>query len=138
MQSTNTKGSSPLSTPIFAYVGFSIPKQRITNIVAKAISSTSISIHWDKWVNDPYDIIFGFKIRYIPLSIVSDEENFEEMLATVNNSIVITDLRKYTEYQVFTFFLTTVVLNIPLHIVITFPFCYFVQALFFIVLFFFY
>uniref|UniRef100_A0A158Q594 Down syndrome cell adhesion molecule-like protein Dscam2 n=1 Tax=Dracunculus medinensis TaxID=318479 RepID=A0A158Q594_DRAME len=100
MQSTNTKGSSPLSTPIFAYVGFSIPKQRITNIVAKAISSTSISIHWDKWVNDPYDIIFGFKIRYIPLSIVSDEENFEEMLATVNNSIVITDLRKYTEYQV--------------------------------------
>lgn len=101
VQSFNEQGSSMPSSPVIVYVGYSIPKQKIANIVAEAVSPTSIAVSWDPWVNHPDDVISGFRIRYSPiLPVLSGEENLEEIVVSENNTVALTELRKYTEYQI--------------------------------------
>lgn len=109
METVNRQGASPLSKPVFVYVGYSIPKQAIVRLEAEATSSTSIKVRWDKWKHSEEDVISGYRVRYAPLlSTLSAEvlseaeggESTEEVVITENNEITLTDLRKYTEYQV--------------------------------------
>uniref|UniRef100_A0A1I7W993 Fibronectin type-III domain-containing protein n=1 Tax=Heterorhabditis bacteriophora TaxID=37862 RepID=A0A1I7W993_HETBA len=100
MRTFNNEGSSPFSPPVFIYVGYSIPKRKILNVLAEARSSSSISVQWDPWINDS-DVISGFKIRYVPVtSVISDSSHDEDMVIVENNSCLINDLRKYTDYQI--------------------------------------
>ncbi|KAE9550691.1 hypothetical protein FO519_006092 [Halicephalobus sp. NKZ332] len=109
VQSFNTYGSSILSRPVFVYVGYSIPKQNIDNLIAEPLSSTSMRVRWDAWRASDDDFISGYKIRYAPmLSTLSPEieseanggDSTEEVVISEKNEMVLTDLRKYTEYQV--------------------------------------
>lgn len=101
MTSFNSEGDSPYSVPAFVYVGYSIPRRNITNLVAEPVSSSSLEVRWDPWKEDESDIISGFKVRFVPIvSVLSNISHEEEIMVVENNSCVITDLRKYTEYQV--------------------------------------
>lgn len=101
MQTFNEQGSSEPSAPVFVYVGYSIPKRKVNSLVAEPLSSTSIAVRWDPWVELPDDVISGFKIRYTPvLPVLASEESLEETIVGENNSVNIVELRKYTEYQV--------------------------------------
>ncbi|KAI6207039.1 hypothetical protein M3Y94_00984300 [Aphelenchoides besseyi] len=110
LQSFNSLGASPVSTPpSFVYVGYSIPKQEIRNLVANSNSSTTIYVRWDDWSQSNDDVISGYRIRYAPvLSTLSPEikaeleggESTEEVVVTEKNEIVLSDLRKFTEYQI--------------------------------------
>lgn len=109
VQSFNFYGNSIPSRPAFVYVGYSVPKQRIKNLIAEPLSSTSIKVRWDEWQNLNDDVISGYRVRYAPLlSVMSPEieseanggESTEEIVISERNEIVLTDLRKYQEYQV--------------------------------------
>ncbi|VDM39837.1 unnamed protein product [Toxocara canis] len=101
MQTFNEQGSSEPSAPLFVYVGYSIPKRRVVNVIAEPLSSTSIAVRWDPWIELSDDVISGFKIRYTPIiPVLEGEENLEEVVVSENNSATVTDLRKFTEYQV--------------------------------------
>uniref|UniRef100_A0A914QBI7 Sidekick n=1 Tax=Panagrolaimus davidi TaxID=227884 RepID=A0A914QBI7_9BILA len=109
VQSFNSYGNSIPSRPTFVYVGYSIPKQRIKNLIAEPLSSTSIKIRWDEWQNSDDDVISGYRVRYAPLlSVMSEEieneamggESTEEIVISERNEIILTDLRKYQEYQI--------------------------------------
>ena len=120
MQSYNTIGSSPVSTPpVFLYVGYSAPKQRIGDLRAEALSSTSIRVRWNDWAMEADDVISGYRVRYSPvLSTLSPEiraeaaaavaavaddargASIEEIVVTEKSELVLSELRKYTEYQV--------------------------------------
>lgn len=102
-------GSSQPSKPVFVYVGFSVPKQIINNLIVESPTSTSLKLNWDKWKENENDLITGYRIRYIPLlptfsSEIRAEgdgvESIEEIIMTENNELLIHDLRKFTEYQV--------------------------------------
>lgn len=105
----NSIGSSRPSKPVFVYVGFSVPKQNINNLIVESPTSSSIKLNWDKWKADDNDLITGYRIHYTPLlSTLSPEiraeadggESMEETILTENNELIINDLRKFTEYQV--------------------------------------
>uniref|UniRef100_A0AC34QH49 Thymidine kinase, cytosolic n=1 Tax=Panagrolaimus sp. JU765 TaxID=591449 RepID=A0AC34QH49_9BILA len=109
VQSFNTFGNSVLSRPVFVYVGYSIPKQTIRNLRAEPLSSTSIRVIWDEWKPTDDDVISGYKVRYAPLlSTLSSEieneanggDSTEEVVISEKNEIILTDLRKFTEYQI--------------------------------------
>ena len=101
VQTVNGVGSSAFSAPSFAYVGYSIPKRKVVNVNAEAISSTSLAVRWDPWEEHQDDVISGFKVRYTPIvPVLSSEDNLEEVFISENNSVVLTELKKYTEYQV--------------------------------------
>uniref|UniRef100_A0A7E4ZS71 Down syndrome cell adhesion molecule-like protein Dscam2 n=1 Tax=Panagrellus redivivus TaxID=6233 RepID=A0A7E4ZS71_PANRE len=109
VQLFNSYGASLPSRPVFVYVGYSIPKQEIHNVVAEPLSSTSIHVKWDEWTATENDAISGYRVRYAPvLSVLSPEidaearggESTEEIVISERNDIVLSDLRKYTEYQV--------------------------------------
>ncbi|RCN27001.1 hypothetical protein ANCCAN_27270, partial [Ancylostoma caninum] len=40
MRAFNSEGSGPFSSPVFVYVGYSIPKRNVTNLMAEPLSST--------------------------------------------------------------------------------------------------
>ncbi|CAD5218681.1 unnamed protein product [Bursaphelenchus okinawaensis] len=110
VQSYNKFGTSqPSKPPAFVYVGYSIPKQDIKDLKADPTSSTSMEIQWRPWENSDDDVISGYRVRYAPIvssmsAEVAEEaeggENLEEIIVTENNSVLLTDLRKYTEYQI--------------------------------------
>ncbi|KAK6026780.1 fibronectin type III domain protein, partial [Ostertagia ostertagi] len=101
MRAFNSEGSGPFSSPVFVYVGYSIPKRNVTNLMAEPLSSTSLSVRWDPWPEDEDAAISGFKVRFVPVtSVLSPSSHDEELMVVENNSCVITDLRKYTEYQI--------------------------------------
>ena len=109
VQSFNSFGNSIPSRPAFVYVGYSIPKQMIKNLVAEPLSSTSIRVHWDEWASSDDDVISGYRVRYAPLlSSLSPEieneanggENTEEIVISERNEIILSDLRKFQEYQI--------------------------------------
>jgi hypothetical protein len=109
VQAFNQLGNSASSRPVFVYVGYSIPKQTISGLSAEGLSSTSIRVTWDAWKEKEDDFINGYRIRYAPLlSVLSPEiqaeanggDSTEEVVISENNEMVLTDLRKYTEYQV--------------------------------------
>uniref|UniRef100_A0A915E8P4 Protein sidekick-like protein n=1 Tax=Ditylenchus dipsaci TaxID=166011 RepID=A0A915E8P4_9BILA len=96
--------------PLFVYVGYSIPKQAIKNLIAESISSSSIRLSWDKWLANDDDLISGYRIRYAPLlSTLSPEiraeannqgDSTEEVIITEKNEHTLVDLRKFTDYQI--------------------------------------
>ncbi|CAD5226006.1 unnamed protein product [Bursaphelenchus xylophilus] len=110
VQSYNKFGTSqPSKPPAFVYVGYSIPKQDIKELRVEAQSSTSMEVHWKPWESSDDDVISGYRVRYSPLlSSMSPEiaaeaeggESLEEVVVTENNSLVLTELRKFTEYQI--------------------------------------
>ncbi|EYB98311.1 hypothetical protein Y032_0132g1710 [Ancylostoma ceylanicum] len=101
MRAFNSEGSGPFSSPVFVYVGYSIPKRNVTNLMAEPLSSTSLSVKWDPWNEEGDAAISGFRVRFVPVtSVLSASSHEEELMVVENNSCVITDLRKYTEYQV--------------------------------------
>ncbi|KAJ1362192.1 hypothetical protein KIN20_021631 [Parelaphostrongylus tenuis] len=101
MRAFNSEGSGPFSSPVFVYVGYSIPKKSVSNLVVDPLSSTSLSVRWDPWSEDEDEAITGFKVRFVPVtSVLSPSSHEEELMVVENNSCVITDLRKYTEYQI--------------------------------------
>ncbi|MFH4973852.1 hypothetical protein AB6A40_000561 [Gnathostoma spinigerum] len=100
--SFNQYGSSNASLPIFIYVGYVIPKRLVTNLSAESPSSTSVFVSWDSWEYDPGLLISGFRVRYapaIPAVRISDQDT-QEMVVTDNNSVLLTELNKYSEYEV--------------------------------------
>lgn len=100
VQTVNDIGSSSYSSPAFVYVGYVIPKQKVKGLVAEPLSSSSVSVKWDL-SDDILDVISGFKVRYVPvLPVLSSNGVFEEMVVAENTSVVLTELRKFTEYQV--------------------------------------
>ncbi|KAK6046290.1 fibronectin type III domain protein [Cooperia oncophora] len=69
--------------------------------MAEPLSSTSLSVRWDPWSENEDAAISGFKVRFVPVtSVLSPSSHEEELMVVENNSCIITDLRKYTEYQV--------------------------------------
>lgn len=103
---------SKTSAPVFVYVGYSVPKQSIHNLIAESVSSSSIRLSWDSLLlnenNSESDSIATYKIHYTPLSsmpLLSEGSNsfldsLEEIFTTDKNEHILTDLRKFTEYQV--------------------------------------
>lgn len=61
MQTFNQEGSSPSSEPVFAYVGFSVPKMSVNRLRAETLSSTQIRVSWDNWPQKD-DPVSGFKV----------------------------------------------------------------------------
>uniref|UniRef100_A0A7I4YSC4 Basement membrane-specific heparan sulfate proteoglycan core protein n=1 Tax=Haemonchus contortus TaxID=6289 RepID=A0A7I4YSC4_HAECO len=97
----NSEGSSPFSAPVFVYVGYSIPKRNVTNLMAEPLSSTSLFVKWDPWLENVDAAITGFKVRFVPVtSVLSSSSHDEELMVVENSSCVVTDLRKYTEYLI--------------------------------------
>ncbi|VDM62678.1 unnamed protein product [Angiostrongylus costaricensis] len=100
MSAFNSEGNGPFSSPIFIYVGYSIPKKSVSNVIVDPLSSTSLSVRWDPWSVNEDEAITGFKVRFVPVtSVLSPSSHEEELMVVENNSCIITDLRKYTEYQ---------------------------------------
>ncbi|CAJ0571733.1 unnamed protein product, partial [Mesorhabditis spiculigera] len=100
MKSLNADGGSEASTPVFVYVGYSIPRGNVTGLSAEPSSSTQLRLRWDEWRNEE-DVITGFKIRYVPLiSVLSRQPQEEQLLIVENNTALLTDLMKFTQYQV--------------------------------------
>uniref|UniRef100_A0A158PBU1 Fibronectin type-III domain-containing protein n=1 Tax=Angiostrongylus cantonensis TaxID=6313 RepID=A0A158PBU1_ANGCA len=101
MSAFNSEGNGPFSSPIFIYVGYSIPKKSVSNVIVDPLSSTSLSVRWDPWSVNEDEAITGFKVRFVPVtSVLSPSSHEEELMVVENNSCIITDLRKYTEYQI--------------------------------------
>ncbi|PAV92252.1 hypothetical protein WR25_09019 [Diploscapter pachys] len=101
MRAFNSEGEGPFSQPVFVYIGYSIPKRNISHLTAEPVSSNVIHIRWNPWTEDASDVISGFKIRFVPVaSILSPESKEEELMVVETNSANLTDLRKFTEYQI--------------------------------------
>ncbi|CAB3409107.1 unnamed protein product [Caenorhabditis bovis] len=101
MRMFNSEGEGPFSTPVFVYVGYSIPKKNVTNVRSEPLSSSSIRVKWDAWPKDESEVITSFKVRYIPvLSVLSPVVVEEEVMIVDTNECVLNDLRKFTEYQI--------------------------------------
>uniref|UniRef100_A0A0N5BBG1 Down syndrome cell adhesion molecule-like protein Dscam2 n=1 Tax=Strongyloides papillosus TaxID=174720 RepID=A0A0N5BBG1_STREA len=103
IQAFNKIGNSQFTSPRFVFVGYSIPKQKINDLVGKSITPTSITLDWKEWNKLEDDFISGYKIRYVPLvdMLKKEERNVEEeILITEDNHIILNDLKKYTEYQI--------------------------------------
>ncbi|PIO65234.1 hypothetical protein TELCIR_13106, partial [Teladorsagia circumcincta] len=67
-----------------------------------AVSSTdllgSIAV---RFVNVASSVVDSSRVRFVPVtSVLSPSSHDEELMVVENNSCVITDLRKYTEYQI--------------------------------------
>lgn len=87
-----------------------MPKQSITNLISESVSSSSIHLIWDDLLSNTNksitNSIAGYKIHYIPLNHISTEEPinnldfFEDIFTTDKNEHTLTDLRKFTDYQV--------------------------------------
>ncbi len=99
VQTFNQQGSSAPSAPVFVYVGYSIPKQNVSDFSAKSMSSTSIALRWSSW-KDPDDVISGFKIRYGPMDTVGAQPELEEIVSAEKTTFTLIELRKYTKYYV--------------------------------------
>uniref|UniRef100_A0AC35U7G1 B-cell receptor CD22-like n=1 Tax=Rhabditophanes sp. KR3021 TaxID=114890 RepID=A0AC35U7G1_9BILA len=103
IQAFNKIGNSLFSKPQFTYVGYSIPKQKISFLNGDTLSSSSISLNWKKWVNFEDDMISGYKIKYtpiIPMDFKGVRVAEEEVVTSEENKVVLNELKKYTEYQV--------------------------------------
>lgn len=124
MKSVNQLGASRPSRPVFVYVGYSVPKQKIRRLAAESHTSLSVQLTWEPLriatsesseadVADGGDLISGYRIRYTPLlsplspEVMAEAENsassldlLEEIVTTDKNECVLSDLRKFTEYQV--------------------------------------
>ncbi|KAK0397791.1 hypothetical protein QR680_002272 [Steinernema hermaphroditum] len=108
VQTVNSFGNSVSSRPKFVYVGYSIPKQRVEGLTGESISSTSLRITWDPWKEKDGDAINGYKVRYVPVVPLLDRSKSfddstlieEDVVISDNNSVVLTELKKFCEYQV--------------------------------------
>ncbi|GMT23193.1 hypothetical protein PFISCL1PPCAC_14490, partial [Pristionchus fissidentatus] len=98
VRSRNGEGSSPASKPAFVYVGFAVPKVTISGLLVEPLSSTQMSVRWDAL---PRDTISGYKIRYAPIvSVLRPESDQDGMMVVEENEAIVSDLLKYTEYQI--------------------------------------
>uniref|UniRef100_A0AAF5DSP0 Thioredoxin domain-containing protein n=2 Tax=Strongyloides stercoralis TaxID=6248 RepID=A0AAF5DSP0_STRER len=103
IQAFNKIGNSQFTSPKFVFVGYSTPKQKITELKGKSITSTSITLDWKEWNKSEDDYISGYKIKYVPLIDMREKGKRivdEEILITEDNHITLNDLKKYTEYQI--------------------------------------
>ncbi|TMS37371.1 hypothetical protein L596_004315 [Steinernema carpocapsae] len=108
MQTTNSVGNSFSSYPKFVYVGYSVPKQQIEDLNGESLSSTSLRVSWNPWIEIDGDAINGYKVRYVPFVAVLDRQKSidgstlieEDVIVSENNTAILTDLRKFCEYQI--------------------------------------
>ncbi|CAD6191275.1 unnamed protein product [Caenorhabditis auriculariae] len=101
MRAFNAEGDGPFSNPAIVYVGYSIPKKNISNLVAEPLSSTSVSVRWDPWKNEDNEATTSFKVRYVPVtSVLSPMSGEEEMMIVDTNNCTLKDLRKFMDYQI--------------------------------------
>ncbi|ULT96732.1 hypothetical protein L3Y34_004937 [Caenorhabditis briggsae] len=101
MRLFNSEGEGPFSAPVFVYVGYSIPKRNLTNIITEPLSSSSIRVKWDAWPKEDSETVTSFKVRYVPVaSVLSSVSSEEEVMIVDTNECILSDLRKFAEYQI--------------------------------------
>ncbi|XP_014603229.1 PREDICTED: Down syndrome cell adhesion molecule-like protein Dscam2 isoform X7 [Polistes canadensis] len=102
VQAYNQVGSGPLSEPLLTQTLEDVPSKPPEDVRCAALTSQSLQVSWQPPSNTHSNgIIQGYKLNYEP--ILSDTwrgVNEMEVRKTSALTIVLTDLRKYTNYTI--------------------------------------
>ncbi|KAK2583617.1 hypothetical protein KPH14_009555 [Odynerus spinipes] len=102
VQAYNQVGSGPLSEPLLTQTLEDVPSKPPEDVRCAALTSTSLQVSWQPPPNTHSNgIIQGYKLNYEPI-LADAWRGLDEMEVRKTSAltIVLTDLRKYTNYTI--------------------------------------